>query len=414
MIKFGKSLKRNVRMDLRGYEKIVVFKEPAFENRELSSRYKTLLATHGVVRIEPLPLINGALCFFKQPVYFKILAELDAVFSLEDNLKVKLYPVFRKSSSLVFDRDQRQVIPWGVQRIGANEAWSVSRGEEIKVGVMDTGVEFSHPDLKDNYKGGVNLLAPQNPPFDDNGHGTHVAGIIGAVDNAFGILGTSPGVHLYALKVLNAAGEGYFSDIIRGLDWCTQNNIEIINLSFGSDQPSRALHEAVKKVVAAGKIIVSAAGNDGTYQSVDYPAAYPEVVAVGAIDELNQITPFTSRGAELNLVAPGTNILSTTLKGFFKRLSGTSMAAAYVTGAAAILKRAHPPAGPREIFKLLEASTERLPGYSRNEQGAGLVRVDQAVSLKLPAVRDQTAYFSRQTAYFSRQAPFRPRGLRKG
>lgn len=390
-------------MDPRGIEKIVIFKKPAFEKRELSSRPRTLLLTLGAVRIEPLPFINGALCFFRQPVDFKKLAGLDEIISLEDNFKVKLHPVFRKSSSLVFDRDQRQVIPWGVQRIGANKVWPVSRGEEIKVGVMDTGVEFSHPDLKDNYKGGVNILAPQNPPADDNGHGTHVAGIIGAVDNAFGILGTSPGAHLYALKVLDAAGEGYFSEIIRGLDWCMQNDIEIINLSFGSDQPSRALREAIKKVVAAGKIIVAAAGNDGTGQSVDYPAAYPEVIAVGAVDESNQITFFTSRGEELNLVAPGTNVLSTTLKGFFKRLSGTSMAAAFVAGAAAILKRLHPPAGPREIARLLEASAERLPGYSRNEQGAGLVRVDQAVSLKQPAARAQTAYFSGPT-------PFKRRG----
>ncbi|MEW6273793.1 MAG: S8 family peptidase [Bacillota bacterium] len=381
------------------YQKIIIFKEPAIEKRDLHSGYKTLLFAHGAFQVEPLPLINGALCFFEQPVDFDQLARLEEVLSVEDNLKVKLYPVFEKSKSLVFDQHQRQIVPWGVQRIGAPEAWPVSRGEGVKVGILDTGVDFSHPDLKVNFKGGINLLSPQSPPLDDNGHGTHVAGIIAAVDNGFGILGASPGVHLFAVKALNAAGEGYFSDVIRGLDWCMQNGPEIINLSFGSDQPSQALHAAVKKVVAAGKIIVAAAGNDGTYQSVDYPAAYPEVVAVGATDEFDQIPPFTSRGPELNLVAPGSNILSTTLKGFFKRQSGTSMAAPFVAGALAILKRLNGQAGFEEILKILQATAEKLPGYGRDEQGAGLVRVDRAISMLSRSERNQAPDRSRQSSF---------------
>jgi subtilisin len=374
------------RRNLKAYQKIIVFKEPAIEKGDLSPLYKKFLWKHGAFQVRPLPLINGALCFFEQSVSFQTLAPGDEIISLESNLKVKLHPVFKRSKSLIFDQYQHQVIPWGITRIGADKAWSVSRGEGVKIGFLDTGIEISHQDLKDNCKGGVNLLSPPSPPFDDNGHGTHVAGIIAAVDNNFGVLGASPRVYLYAVKVLNYSGEGYFSDVISGLEWCVQNDIAIINLSFGSDQPSPALHTAIKKVVAAGKIIVAAAGNDGTYHSVDYPAAYPEVIAVGAVDEFDQVTPFTSRGTELNLVSPGVNILSTARKGFYKRMSGTSMAAAHVTGAAAILKRLFPADGYEEILKALQTTAEKLPGRSSDEQGAGLVRVDKIVSMNTRSI----------------------------
>lgn len=373
-------LRKKIIKSPKTHQKIIVFKEPAIERGELSSRYKTLLLQNGASRVEPLPLINGALCFFEQSAHLQKVAELEELLSMEDNLKVKLRPVFKRSkSSLVFDG---QLIPWGVQRIGAREAWPASRGEGVKVGVLDTGMEIAHPDLKDNFKGGVNLLAPKSLPLDDNGHGTHVAGIIAAVDNNFGVTGASPGAHLYAVKILNSCGYGYFSDVIRGLDWCVRNGIEIINLSFGSDQPSPALHQAIKRVVAAGKIVVAAAGNDGTYQSVDYPAAYPEVIAVGAIDEFDRIALFTSRGPELNLVAPGANIFSTALKGFFRSMSGTSMAAAYVTGAVAVIKRLFRQARHEQILKMLQASAEKLPLYGDDEQGAGVVRVDKAVAFE--------------------------------
>lgn len=364
----------------KGYQKIVMFREPAVEGEALSADYQALLSEYRASWVEPLPLINGALCFFDRHTEFQALAERDEIISLEDDLKVRLRPVPVKSKSLIFDDPRRQIITWGIQRIGADKAWRTSRGEGVKAAVLDTGVDFNHPDLKGNLKGGINLVNPRISPGDDNGHGTHVAGIIAAVDNDFGVLGTSPRVGLYAVKVLDAHGEGYFSNIIKGLDWCVRSGIQVINLSFGADQPSQALHEAVRRVASAGRIIVAAAGNDGTYQSVDYPAAYPETISVGSIDEYDRLSPFSSRGPEIKLVAPGSYILSTGLKGFYKRMSGTSMAAPHVAGAVAIIKSKVPQTAHDGMLQILQSSAEKLTFLSNEEQGAGLVRVDNAVA----------------------------------
>ncbi|MBE3589049.1 MAG: S8 family peptidase [Thermoanaerobacteraceae bacterium] len=361
-----------------GGEKIILFKKSAFDQGQLHPDLKKLLEGYGATRIEPLPFINGAICYFSSDMQFQALDSEEEIASLEENHRVKLYPVKTSVRGMMFEQERHQIIPWGIHRIGADALWGLSRGEGIKVAVLDTGADLHHPDLQDNIAGGINLLDPHLPPQDDNGHGSHVSGTIAAVNNGFGVVGAAPRARLYVVKVLDYRGEGYFADIIRALQWCLNQGIQIVNISFGSDQPSQALHQSIRQVTAAGMIVVAAAGNDGTYQSVDYPAVYPEVVAVGATDEHNRLAPYSSRGPQLKMVAPGNHILSTGTGGFFQRMSGTSMATPHVSGALALLMALTPRLKPDQILRVLYKTAEKLPSLSDEEQGAGLVRVDLA------------------------------------
>lgn len=358
--------------------KIVLFRNPAFDRKGLRREYQDLLHRYGATRIEPLHLVNGAVCNFSFESHLQALGEEEEVASLEENLRVKLYPVRVLPSNIFFKQQSNQIIPWVIHRIGADQLWPLTTGESIKVAVLDTGIDLYHPDLQENIAGGVNFVEPHLPPQDDHGHGSHVSGTIAAVKNNYGIVGAAPRAKIYAVKVLNHNGEGYFADVIKALEWCLERGIQVINLSFGSNISSQALHKAICQVTARGIIVVAAAGNDGTTQSVDYPAAYPEVVAVGAVDEQSKLTPFSSKGLQLKIVAPGTRILSTGTGGIFQRLSGTSMATSHVTGALALLLALVPRLKAERVLRLMYHTAEKLPSLSNKEQGAGLVRVDLA------------------------------------
>lgn len=240
-------------------------------------------------------------------------------------------------------------LPWGVDRIDAEQVWGGAEdsltivvqaptGEGVKVAVVDTGIQLDHPDLKDNIKGGINTINPLKSPNDDNGHGTHVAGIIAAVDNTIGVIGTGPKVWLYAVKVLNKNGMGFVSDIIEGIQWCVANGIQVVNMSFGTSSDVQAFHDALTTAYNSGLILVAAAGNSGpSDNTVLYPAKYPEVIAVSATKPDDTIADFSSRGPEVELAAPGVNIPSTYKGSTYKTLSGTSMACPHVVGTCALV-----------------------------------------------------------------------------
>ncbi|WP_281246397.1 S8 family peptidase [Desulfoscipio geothermicus] len=192
-----------------------------------------------------------------------------------------------------------QQIPWGVNRIDAELAWPQNTGQGVKVAVLDTGIDLSHPDLLANIKGGYNAIKPNKSPADDNGHGTHVAGIIAAVNDNIGVVGVAPQAELYAVKVLSANGSGYLSDIIEGLEWCITNNMQVINMSLGTSSEVQSFHDAVIKVYNAGIVMVAAAGNSGPGDNtVEYPAKYEEVIAVSATSDNDAIASFSSRGPD--------------------------------------------------------------------------------------------------------------------
>lgn len=222
-------------------------------------------------------------------------------------------PWARPATSAAIYTDH-QTIPWGVDAIHARDVWQYTRGEGVNVAVIDTGIDFTHPDLQRAYAGGYNTLSPSDPPRDDNYHGTHVAGTIAATDNGFGVLGVAPDVRLWAVKVLDQSGNGDSEHIVAGVDWVLSKKKEIgghwiINLSLGSVDPSDIEAAIFARAIDEGVVVVAASGN-GSWGYVDYPAGYAGVMAIGAADNNDTATAWENRGT-LSVVAPGVDVLST-------------------------------------------------------------------------------------------------------
>lgn len=237
--------------------------------------------------------------------------------------------------------------PWmppGVALIASQRMWPVTRGQGVVVAVIDTGIDYTHPDLKANVIDGVSLVAGEKGFMDENGHGTHVAGIIGANGK---ILGVAPEVKLLAVKVLNKYGLGSLKSVVQGLAWCRKwkgkkgEKVNVVNMSLGSLLPDAALHKEVIAAVNSGITVVCAAGNEGDKKEdtteISYPACYPETLAVGAVDLYSGIASFSNSNPYIDIVAPGVDTYSTYPQGKYVKLSGTSMAAPHIAGAVALI-----------------------------------------------------------------------------
>lgn len=297
------------------------------------------------------------------------------------------YPPSQTLESVTAEPSSSKQIPWGVKRIQAPEVWKKSQGKSIKVAVVDTGIS-AHPDL--NISGGVNTIRKGGSYRDDNGHGTHVAGIVAALGKSGMQYGVAPEVKLYAVKVLDQSGNGYVSDIVEGLEWCIRNNMDVINMSLGLNGASASLRSMVRRAHRNGIVIVSSAGNEGRSSGkIDQPASYPEVIAVAATDKNNHIAAFSSRGRGINVAAPGSDIVSTSNKKGFIANSGTSMAAPHVSGTAALLLAHNRKVKPSLIRKLLMDTARPLNSYSRHSQGSGLIQADRAFSLLTVAAQQE-------------------------
>ncbi|MFF2094191.1 S8 family serine peptidase [Paenibacillus sp. NPDC058174] len=253
-------------------------------------------------------------------------------------------------------------IPWGIQHVKAPLAWSTTTGHRIKIGVIDTGVDFSHPDLRQSLSRGINLINRSMLPHDDNGHGTHIAGTIAAANQVHGMIGIAPRAQIYPVKAFDHNGSAFVSDIILGIDWCVRNKVQIINMSFGMKTRSKALLNSITNAYNAGVIVVASSGNDGKRRSVDYPARYPQTVSVGASTRLRRVAPFSNRGAYIDIYAPGDKIVSAWLRGKYHEMSGTSMATSHVSGAIALLLAYKPGLSPAEIKSILKRSVQPLRG----------------------------------------------------
>jgi len=250
---------------------------------------------------------------------------------------------------------QEDTLVYGVDNIDAEVVWGGTQkatnvipgrgGAGINVAVIDTGIDCGHPDLAANCVYGINYVSKGKDPFDDHGHGTHVAGIIAARDNGFGVIGVAPEVILYAVKVLDANGSGTSSAVASGIVWATQNGMDVINMSLGGSTFSQAVADAVAAASAADVLVVSAAGNSGCCNTVLYPAKLPGSMAVAAVDANDQRASFSSTGPEVDVAAPGVAILSTVPTGSctlcdpsgYRSLKGTSMATPHVAGTGALL-----------------------------------------------------------------------------
>jgi subtilisin len=326
------------------------------------------ISAHGGRVVRDLPLINGVVAEFSpEGETLEALAKHPHVEVLEDDGVVETCGLPCPASLA------REDIPWGVERIGAPVAWRRTRGEGVKIAILDTGVDASHPDLKPNIKQRVNLKFPGYPAGDGNGHGTHVAGIIAAAYNNLGVIGVAPQAEIYAIKILDRWGRGYISDIIAGLEWAVKNKMYIVNMSLGSRTQSLALKRAVEVALREGILLVASAGNGGKEGEVLYPARYPGVIAVTATTKQDTLAEFSSRGPEVTVAAPGENILSTYPGGRYQVMSGTSMAAPHVSGVLALIFAANPKLKATEARAILEKTARKLSHLSPEEQGAGLV-----------------------------------------
>lgn len=269
-------------------------------------------------------------------------------------------------------------IPWGIKRIRAPQTWKLARGSRIRIAVIDTGLDYSHQDLAHAAERGYNVLQPLLPPHDDNGHGTHIAGTIAAYNAHSGMSGVAPEALIYPVKAFDHNGSATIADIITGIEWAIDNRMHIINMSFGMRRSSKALHDVIRRAYRAGIVIVASAGNDGLARA-DYPARYPEVISVGATTRQNRRLSISNRGKQVDLYAPGEKVVSTWLYRRYHTLSGTSMAAGYVSGAAALLLSLRRDLTPRQIKELLRQS--RTPASRAGSKPAkpGVLNVYDAV-----------------------------------
>jgi subtilisin len=263
-----------------------------------------------------------------------------------------------------------ETIPTGVQQVNAPQAWGFSQGKGIRVAVVDTGIDFTHPDLRPNYVGGTSFVPGAATPMDDQGHGTHCAGTVAAAVEGTNVVGVAPQASLYAVKVLDQNGSGQFSWIIAGIDWCIQNGIHIVSMSLGGPSAPAALETMCNTAWSKGLLLVAAAGNSGlprppAESSVGFPAKYRNVIAVSAIDSSNVIAPFSSRGPEVDVCAPGVTVLSDRLGGGTTTMSGTSMACPCVAGVAALAWGSHRFSNNEQIWNLLAFTVDNLglPGW---------------------------------------------------
>ncbi len=261
-------------------------------------------------------------------------------------------------------------IPWGVKRVNAAAAWDYTMGEGVKVAVIDTGIDYNHPDLAPVYKGGYNAVTPGGTPLDDQGHGTHVSGTVAAARDLKGVVGVAPKVELYVVKVLDKNGSGQYSWIVDGIEWAIKNGVKVINMSLGGRTGTDALAQVMKKAKEAGVAVVCAAGNDSG--PVNYPAKYPEAIAVSASDSSDRLASFSSKGPEIVVIAPGVSVYSTKKGGGYTSMSGTSMASPHVAGLAALAVGAGADT-PDKVREALKLAATPLPNLKPTDQGAGLV-----------------------------------------
>jgi hypothetical protein len=277
---------------------------------------------------------------------------------------------------------------WGLDRINVSRWWSCgdSGSQDVVVAVVDTGVDLEHPEFAGKLVPGRDFANDDNRADDDHGHGTHVAGIVGALgNNGSGIAGLAWNTSIMPLKTLDANGSGPVSDSIEAVVWAADHGADIINMSLGSRWYNRAFQDAVSYAHNKGALVVASAGNCGDanfdvngciYEDQPhYPGAYNSVTAVASTTSADTQSSFSTQGYYVDIAAPGSNILSTDMGGGYRYLSGTSQAAPHVAGLAALIKAAHPSHTPSQIVTTIQSTAVDLGAAGRDNQ-YGWGRID--------------------------------------
>ncbi|MDQ7095558.1 S8 family serine peptidase [Desulfosporosinus sp. PR] len=367
---------------------IVVSLAPKTDAFEVADRFKAVIMRRG-------PLNYVTLGFENKINVSKVITALKntpGILGAEENCRHTL--AVATDSSI--PQDPYYEDQWSITNGDVQGAWGMgATGQGVTIAVVDTGVDLDHPDLQDNLVPGYNAITRSEVPGacqDDNGHGTHVAGIAAAERNDVGIVGVAYRAKIMPIKAMDSEGNGYNDAIASGIVWAADHGAKIINLSLGSENvtSSDILQKSVTYAFNKGCLLVSAAGNydPSTEENpgIGYPASDPQVIAVSATDRNNTVAPYSITGPEVSLAAPGDEITSdwwskTDGPGYAKA-SGSSMAAPFVAGEAALIWGQHP-AWPRDqVVKAMEVGVKDLGTLGRDDSyGYGLVDVKLAVSL---------------------------------
>lgn len=311
-------------------------------------------------------------------------------------------PVFRLPpftvSAEINAQDVSEVLDWGLIAYGVEGAWKITRGHGVRVAVLDTGCDTSHPDLIGQF-----AVEPRDFTGSSIGagdvvrHGTHCAGVIAANKNGQGVVGVACEAKLIIGKVLGDDGSGQGSWVAAGIDWAVAQGAHIISMSLGSSANDPRIEAALKRAVAAGAFVIIAAGNSGPFNpgDIDYPARLNLGINVAAINKAGNISDFSSRGPSVTFAAPGEQILSTIPGGRYARMSGTSMATPFLAGAVALLVARHLELGGaaktplkrrQDVIDHLKGSALDVatPGFDA-AAGWGVVKVDKLIEAEQPA-----------------------------
>ena len=270
---------------------------------------------------------------------------------------------------------------WNFPIIRTEEGWGISKGNEnVIIAVIDTGVDLNHPDLKKRLTKGYNVVEKNHFADDDNGHGTHVAGIIASeTNNREGVAGLTWYNKIMPIKAVGVEGYGTSFDIAKGIIWAVDNGADVINMSLGNYQSSSLLKEAIDYAYNQNVVLIAAAGNENTSRP-SFPASYPQVLSVAAIDYTGNRASFSNFGDYIDVGAPGNLIASTYLNQQYASLSGTSMASPHVAGLAGLLRSVNPDLSNREVMDIIENTAYDLgmPGKDF-EFGSGLIDIQHAL-----------------------------------
>jgi subtilisin family serine protease len=339
-----------------------------------------------------------------------------AIEALKNNPQVEVVELDYAVQALEYSSENELGNSWGADHISADAALTAGySGEGVKVAVLDSGVNFNHFDLRDNFdlsanELGYDFVSDDFFPEDVYGHGTHVAGILAAASNGFGVVGVAPNAQIIALRVLDDNGGGTASRIIEALQWIQNYNaahpdspIRITNNSYGTGSNSSQLEAAFDVLASSGVLHIGSAGNDGSAagngNNVSYPARYASVVAVAALDKNNLRASFSSTGADVEIAAPGVAVLSTWKDGtniagplpfsfasyageYFIEANGTSMASPHVAGVAALLMASNPSYAAEAVRSKMNATALDLGAVGKdNLYGYGLVDASSALGI---------------------------------
>lgn len=315
----------------------------------------------------------------------KVLEE-DCEFTANEEVALdekRIKNIIKKGKKLDFNQWNLDAINLFGNRTATGSAISVdntSGGSGIRVAVMDSGISYIEGlDVQERIDLVHSDSVESSPLFDDpTGHGTSIAGIISSASDIGAMRGIAENVELYSVKVLDEANTAPLSRVIEGIYWCINNDIDVINMSFGMSQYSGALETAIEAAEAEGITIVAAAGNHGTdAEGLDYPAAFDTVISVGAVNGEMQVCDFTSEGEGLDLLAPGEKVWSYSFFQGLMAVDGTSIATSHVTGAVALLKETYPDADNAFLHQLLKASSVKVD----DKQDAGMLDVTGALTM---------------------------------